>query len=242
MGLTMNMRMGLAALAVIGAWGLVVPPATAESVKAMVIVYEDREPGAEHFISRFIITPNHLRLDYGRDSDDFVLIDRRMKSLANVLHEGQRAMLLDLKEDQSTDPPEPLDLVIKAGELDDMPAIAGKRPGHQLILVNDKLCRQQVAVPGLLPDAVEALALFRRILAAQQRRTLAAIPADMRDPCDLAINVFEPDSLLRNGLPIRSWDDAGRGRQLVDLRPEEPVDEALFVIPESYSSFRLSPM
>ena len=70
--------------------------------------------------------------------------------------------------------------------------------------------------------------------ARQHARTLPAIPPDMRDPCDMAINTFHPNRILSWGMPLQEWDRHGRGQKLVDFKSGETVDSALFTLPKGF--------
>ncbi|MGB1109794.1 MAG: hypothetical protein ACPG4N_05535 [Gammaproteobacteria bacterium] len=214
--------------------------ARAEDMKATLLVYQDVERGTEPFITRIMVTDTQMRMDYGADTDDFVLVDLAGNTLSNVIHDSQRAMMIDLRP--VTGPsPLILNLEVKPGESADMPEVAGVQPEHHQFLVNGKVCEQRISLPGLFPEAVRAMGLFKRILAGQRAATVDATPVEMLDACDLALLTFHPEAGFKKGLPLRVWDQQGRLRQLVDFKADAPVDPALFTIPEGYAPFRISP-
>ena len=63
------------------------------------------------------------------------------------------------------------------------------------------------------------------------------MPADMNEPCDLALNPFAPDGQLKFGLPIQEGDPHGRGKQLVDFNAAYPVQRSLFVLRPNFRHY-----
>lgn len=214
--------------------------ARANGPTATMLVYQDAQEGTEPFITRILVTDTHLRMDYGTADGDFVLVDLAENTLSNIVHESRSAMVIDLRPvtEQS---PLILKMQVKPGDSTDMPSVAGVNPEHHLLEVNGKVCEQRISLPGLFPEAVRAMRLFKRILAGQQAATLESTPVDMLDACELALLTFHPEAGLKLGLPLRVWDHLGRLRQLIDFKTDVPVDPALFTIPEDYSPFRITP-
>lgn len=210
--------------------------AAAEQVSATVLVYHRQDPGAQPDLSRVLVTPAFMRLDGGDQRGDFVLFDRRSRTVHSVVHED--GTIYDIPDRPVTVDP-PVELNIETARVDggDLPEISGRRPQHYRIDVNGSRCYDVVAVPGLLPEAVEALREFRQVLAGEHAALLSAMPADMQDPCELALHTFAPTTHLQYGLPIEEAGANGFRQSLADFKAEAAVAESLFRLPGEYRHY-----
>ncbi len=200
---------------------------------ALVLWYEQYEPGIEPYTTRITVTPQFLRMDDGIDDGDFVLLDRASGDVYSVAH-GERRILVVHRRPVMGESPIPLRIDARRHEEPDAPAIEGHRPVRYELLVNDRVCSQVVAVPGLLPEAVRALREFRRSLAGQHSDDLPKTPVEYLDPCFLSMHVFSPGRNLQYGIPLREWDEQGAGRALLRYERGVTPGEGLFELPADY--------
>lgn len=193
--------------------------------------YRDRDPGSEAYLTRLLVTPNFMRIDYGNDADDFILLDRKSRKIFNVMRDRKEILELVPGKVELKKP-----LVWQVRE-DIQPQSRGLRAAK--IYVNDVLCSEVEAAPGVLPDVVKALGEYRSALEATQARTYAATPSELQAECDLAQNVFETQRELRFGLPVKELYKSGRSRELIGQRAET-LAPALFQLPSGYRTWTLS--
>lgn len=211
--------------------------ASAAEPTATMVLYQVLEPGFEPYSSRLIVTPRHLRMDDGDAGSNFVLFDRQRNIIHSVTH-ADRTVLEIHSRTVTAESPVKLDrkhVLVPTEEA--LPAIAGRTPQQYRLSVNGELCYETVAVAGLLEDVVAALTAFRTVLAGENARILAEVPADMQDPCDLALNTFVPGWSLQFGLPIQERDTQGKGQLLLDYSTEYPVEAGLFKLPKGYQHY-----
>jgi hypothetical protein len=211
--------------------------AAAAGQNATMVLYQVLEPGFEPYSSRLIVTPRYLRMDDGDAASSFVLFDRKRNVIHSVTHNDRTVLEIPLQA-VTVESPLPLHMEHKVVTTDEpLPAIAGKRPRQLHLSVNGEQCYDLVAVEGLLDDVVAALRAFRTVLAGENARILTEVPADMQNPCDLALNTYAPDWQLRFGLPIQEGDPQGKGQLLLDYSTDYPADAALFTLPKGYQRY-----
>lgn len=206
--------------------------ATAVAEDADLLVYQVWEKGSEPYLSRILVTPDYVRLDEGDDAGGYTLFDRRLEVIYNVSPEDQTILVMDL-----TDPvPARSDTLVLSETVKpdpQAPLVAGRRPTQVSLLANGEVCTELVVIDGVMQAALDGLAELKQALARVHAATLAAMPQDIRTPCDLASNVFAADRSLRFGLPLREG-GAGRSQSLVDFAENHSVDPALFTLPQGY--------
>lgn len=212
-------------------------PVYAAETQAVMLIYRAQEPGVDPYISRVLVTPDYMRMDDGVADGDFLLFDRKARTVYSVVHD--EGTVLDIPprpvEIESPIPLARNDEQVAIGK--DVPKVMGRTPQHHSLKVNGKVCYDVVTVPGVMKDVVAAMKEFRQVLAGEHATSLPFIPADMRDPCDLALNTFAPGWQLQFGLPIQEWDGHGKGQILVDYDPQFKADTSWFVLPEGYRHY-----
>lgn len=224
-------------LAVTAAFIVLAPPVQAADVDSTMLLYQAHEPGVGDYPSRIIITDRYVRMDDGKDEGDYLVFDRKSRLISSVTHDDKTVFEIPSREVRQ-EPPMALERRSQMVEINgDAPAIGGKHPQQHQLFVNDKLCYSVVTVPDLMSDVVTALSDFRQVLAGEHAKALPRIPADMQEPCDLALNTFHADWQLKFGLPIQEWDESGKGQVLMDYKQGFAVDEALFTLPEGYQHY-----
>ncbi|WP_127477455.1 hypothetical protein [Sulfurivermis fontis] len=204
---------------------------------ATMVLYQVMEPGFEPYSSRLIVTPRYMRMDDGDVASNFVLFDRQKNIIYSVTH-GDRTVLEIHPQAVTVESPVALERKhVQVVTEEDLPAIAGRTPHQYRLSVNGELCYETVAVDGLLPDVVQALTAFRSVLAGENARILVDVPADMHDPCDLALNTYAPAWQLQFGLPVQEHDPQGKGQLLMDFSTEYPAEAGLFMLPKGYQHY-----
>jgi hypothetical protein len=213
----------------------------ATEITAQLLVYRVTEPGTEPYVSRLLSTPAFLRLDQGRHDSGFILLDRKAKIIYSVNPEDRTILLIDPPR-QERKPPSSLRLSARRQTASGIPEVAGRSPEYWQFLVDDRLCRSAVLVPGLLPQANAAYAEYLDLLAYQQLASLAVIPQELQDPCDRAVHVYTPLAVLEKGLPLREWHETGWRQELVDFREAFSVSSDSFELPGDYHRVPLGGM
>ena len=139
---------------------LVVPgTVAAEDVDAVMLLYQRQDGGGPAYASRFLVTPEYMRIDHGQAGGDFVLFDRERRLIQSVTH--QDGSVLEIRHREVTaEPPMELRLSEERADKGDMPPVAGVRP---LGLVDQRrdlpvvVRRDEEAdVPRLEPDPAAA--------------------------------------------------------------------------------------
>jgi hypothetical protein len=206
--------------------------ACGEAGKATALYYNEQDEGGEAFRTRMIVTAQWLRIDEGEGSRDFLLYDRREKTLYSVNAADSRILVLPKR---AVDVVSPLKLEhgVQRGT-EALPAVGGRAVTHYRLSTNNKSCYEVFAADGLLPEAVQALREYRTALAAQQAPALASMPKELQTPCDLANNIFAPARYLDYGLPVRLTETGVRTSELVDYSVDFKADRALFELPANY--------
>lgn len=207
-----------------------------DQVRAVELTFGEREPGQEEHFVRVLVTPGHLRMDDGTGGPDFVLLDRQARVLFSTDSE-RRSVLTVAYRQRDVESPIPLEMDEGMETMADAPQVAGTAPVHRYLEANGTRCYDTISVPGLLEDAVAAMGEMRQVLASEHARVLGSLPADVHEPCDLAVNLFKPTWPMQAGLPLREWSAGGYRRVLRGYREDAEVKPALFVLPQAYDSF-----
>ena len=201
------------------------------------ITFVEQEQYVDPYPTRVIVSPEYVRFDDGDTAQDYVLFDRLKNIVYSVVHEEQTVMSVHHKP-RKVESPIKLTLSEKAlGVMKDAPSIAGEKPNHYQLLVNDKVCTDIVTVKGLLPAAVTALKDFSVLMASDSKVTLSSTPADMLSPCDLANDTFEPSRLYKFGFPVQTMGRRNYVRTLVDFDDKYKADKKLFELPKDFKRY-----
>lgn len=193
------------------------------------ILYLDQEPDQAAYDSRILVLGERLRMDYGRDAEDFILYDRSLGMVWLVAHGGHRLTGIPALAQQQ---------VAKIANWPQGWKLSQERSAgndlHQMRL-NDQLCVEFRAAP-ILKDEAMLLRDFRRALAGNQASSWNDTPESLRQPCFLAVDVREAGHEYQQGLPlaIRYWDGRSRVYQSHRWRQAQP---ALFELPVGYQRF-----
>lgn len=227
--------MRAAALLTIAATGLGAMAQAAADSSVAKWVFVEQEAGVEPYQTRMMANAHFLRIDDGEGAPDYVLFDRKQRTIYSVTAATRSVLVVENRE---MDAVAPFKLELSETRVEnskDFPEVAGRKPAHYRLDANGEECSHVVAVKGLLPDALEAMREFGQVLAGESAATFAAIPADLHDACDMAAHTFAPDRHLQFGFPIQEWDDSGYARYLLDFDAQfEPTEQDLFGLPKDY--------
>lgn len=207
---------------------------------ASVVEFSVTDVGSEPYRSRLIVTPDFLRFDEGKDVGDFLLYDRKKKTIYNTNMQDQTVLVI---HNRKVALPEKKDWTHKVDtDNEKMPNVGGKAVKHWVLLTDNLVCYDLYAARGLLPEVTSALAEYRRVLATQQAELYLDTKTENWDVCDLANNVYRPDRYLQHGFPIRYRDKAGRSEQLVDYKQAVSINPDIFKLPAGYREYSISEM
>ena len=193
------------------------------------------EPGIEPYYSRYLVDERWLRIDEGRWSEQFILFDRREGTIYSVDHEAGSIMVV---ERRPLDGVSPIPLAERVeGEPSLAYRVAGIEGEGRRVMVNGRFCQAVASLPGLLPEASKALAEYRAVLAAEHASTLDAVPPELLEGCDLALNVFHAGRHLEWGLPLEVWEARGYREQLIDVERGVTPEPGWDWVPDLYQRF-----
>lgn len=205
------------------------------------LLYDVVEPGVEPYQSRIIVNAAFIRIDENSDGNDFVLVDRNKQVVYSVSDDND-AILVVNRQPVVTPAPMEFKLSFDKSEDKDAPQIDGKNVVHYVFKVNGQACNDAMIAEGLLTNITQALSEYRHILAGQHASTLANVPADMRNACDMATHIFHPDRHLQYGLPVQESDYSGYKRSLVDFDDDWLAAPKLFELPAAFGRFSIDEM
>ncbi len=206
----------------------------------LIVEYRESEIGVAAYATRLIVTPSYLRFDDGEDDGDFLLFDRSKRVIYNTNSVDKTILVIHNKKIKL---PKKSDWTHKVDTDDEkVPSIGSSPVKHLVLLTNGSICYNLYAAEGLLPDAVKALAEYRRVLSVQHAEILVDMPGIERSPCDVANNIYLPDRHLQYGFPVRIRDMDGRMKVLVNYKVDVKLHEKLFKLPSGYREYRISEM
>lgn len=188
------------------------------------IRFEEKEPDQPVYLNRILIFEERLRMDYGRDEEDFILYDRRENITWHVQRGSRRQMGIVAS---------PVKLSWPKSWLLARERLASGTNILTTVRVNGRMCVEFKSAPMLKKEA-RLLGDFRRSLAGNQAATWASTPEAMREPCVLAVDIQEAGIEFSQGLPlaVRYWDGRSRVYQSHLSREAKPE---LFELPANYS-------
>lgn len=205
----------------------------------LLLIFGDQEQDVEPFKTRILLTPDYLRFDDGESAVDYLVFDRKQKTIYSIVQESQSVTVVSAKP---LDVKPSIELNLSHKLIDDMhdaPTMEGVKPQHHVYLAGDKICFEVVSVPGFLPAFVEAMQEFNTVLANDSAAILSSMPADMHDACSLAKSIFAPNRYFQAGFPLQRWSSDGSRQVLLDFKRDHKADSTLFDIPSSYKQLNI---
>jgi hypothetical protein len=197
------------------------------------LTFTQAEPGIAPYTTRVLVTKDFVRFDDGYDGSDYVLYDRRVRSIYSVAH-GNRMILQILHREMLLPQPEDLQIKVERKELEDAPPVAERQPVQIVYSVNGASCQQAIVVPDLLPDVAAALREYEQTLAGQSYSTLENTPPELRSPCFLASNLFIAGEYLESGLPLQTSNYSGEQKLLTGYQQGVDMPSSLFDLNDEY--------
>ncbi len=202
---------------------------------ATALYFSESERGAEAFTTRMLITPQYLRIDYGIDADDFILLDRKKPAIYSVNRDDRTILVIDPLPIKLA-PPQPFVHDVEKDKAE-IPAVGGHQIEHYRLKTNGAQCYDVFAAKGLLPDAVAALREYQLTIAGEHASAMETTPKELQGGCDLANYIFVPARHLDFGFPVRQQDMEGNVRQLVNYQSGFAVDKKLFELPADFRRY-----
>ncbi|MBI5750744.1 MAG: hypothetical protein HZA59_01180 [Hydrogenophilales bacterium] len=195
------------------------------------VTYMDQEADAGGYVTRYLVTDRFLRMDYGRDREDFVLLDRREKRAYNVNHERHEVLVFEMA---------PL-TIEKPKEWDTDDDLLSDRDSQKKLnlIVNGKVCTRITASERFLPEVARALGEFGEVMAATHATAYLATPPEQREACDLARLVLEPRRWFKYGLTLDEVHYSGFSRRLLNYQAGVAVRPKVFEVPDHYRQINM---
>lgn len=211
----------------LAAW-LLLPAAAglARAAEVTEILYDDRDADGATYPSRVLILGERLRMDFGRDEDDYILFDRKDRKVWLVATSQRRITEIPAATGRLK-PPKGWRV-----KLESMPS-DGQRIGQARL--NDKLCAEFKNAP-LLPEAARLMADFRRALSGNQAAAWKTTPEELRDGCVWLMDIQEAGVEYRHGLLLALRHADGRGR-VYRAHATRELPASLFELPEGLPRF-----
>lgn len=199
------------------------------------MVFRIFEAGIEPYYSRYLVDGRWLRIDEGTLSAQYILFDRRERTIYSVDHEAET--ILEIAERPVGDrSPIPLSYEIH-GEGGRDYRVAGAVGEGRRVMLNGRFCQMVTSLPSVLPGVTAALADYRRLLAGEHAGSVVATPPELLDPCDLALNVFHAERHLEWGLPLDRWEARGYRELLIDFELGVVPEAGWSTLPEGFSRY-----
>jgi hypothetical protein len=219
---------------------VVTPLPAIAGLKATVVQLKVTDVDAQQYLSRLIVTPDFLRFDDGKDESDFLLFDRKKKTIYNT--SSQDETILVIRNHKIVLPKKSDWTHVVDTDNKKSPNVGGKTVKHWVLLTNNVVCYDLYAARDLLPEVTSALSEYRQVLATQQAEIYMNSPERKRDVCELANNVYLPDRYLKHGFPIKYRDRDGRGEEMVGYKEAVEVKPELFKLPTGFKEYSISGM
>jgi len=203
------------------------------------LIMMEREQGSEPFTTRIFINEGYLHMSDVRSPDDFVLFNRKEKTIYNV-NQDDKTILVIRNKPIKIKSPIALDYQEESQPSAAIPKINGKQATHYQYTANGKHCYDAVVMPkDFMPDVVSAMREFRLVLAGEHATTVNRTPKSLLDACDLSLNIFYATKHMDHGLPIREWDKQGYQRFLKDYRTDVQAKEGSFDLPKDFEQYSI---
>lgn len=190
------------------------------------IVYEDRDPQQPAYTSRILILGEQMRMDYGQDTDDFILFDASQGNVQIVNHASGNVIVIPAEG-------------APAGEQLAWREIAGDGgAGNTRIVLaqpDERVCAEYRVAP-LLGREMAVMRAFSQALSVNHGRAWSATPAELRDPCDWLLLVQEAGVEYRRGLPMYIGYATG-GSRIYKNHVHRDISADLFQFPADYPMF-----
>lgn len=200
------------------------------------VMFSEKEAASDFFPTRVIVTKEFLRIDDGKNMNDYLLYDRAKKTIYSVVAENKAIMVIK-PQPINAKSPKKFKHEVKTFELKDSPDIDGKKVTRYTLHTNGERCYVVFSAKGLMEEVRLALIEYRGVLAGEQAAMSAFVPPEFQSGCDLANNVFLPARHLEYGFPVRMEDMTGKVRNLSNYEKNYKADPSLFTLPTDYARY-----
>ena len=207
---------------------------TAESIKSLVLYYDEFESGVGGQTMRYIINDQYLRIDGGHKEDDFILYDRASKTVYSTNQEDQT--ILKIVNKPWSAPAFKFDVEIRESVLSDAPKVFGKKVSQYQVTANNEVCTQVLYVADMHPVSMKVMHEYQDLMSGQQVATLDNTPKEMQSPCFLVDQVFHHANYFEKGLPIQISYSRDYTKLLKSIRQQD-IDPGLFILPTGFKEY-----
>lgn len=217
---------------IIGLICLLLTTLTAWADTAAVLVYLEKEPRQDPYLSKVTISDGYMRIDSGRDGG-FVLFDRKKKEVYSVSGFDKTIMVISKRVALSKSP---IEISFKTEPVEIEEQIFNRKMFHHRLFANAQRCADIFSVEmdkGIIPILKE----FYNILAREHAQVLQSTPKDVLDPCDLSLHIYHSNARFKYGLPSQEIDYTGKQRILLDFELQRQVPDKWWTLPKDYPQY-----
>ena len=207
-----------------------------EDILVTVLWFDELEASRAQIQTRYLITPQYLRIDNGDLHDDFILFDVTKKIIFSVNHEDKTILLI--KSDNWKKPDYEFVADISHETLEGAPAILGKQVKGYKVKVNGEVCTNIQYIPDIYKKEMDVLKHYQQTLSSQQIRSLSHTPEHMKTPCFMLDVAYNDGGYYDLGLPIQEWHNRGYARYLKDYK-QEKIAASIFKLPKAYKQYSI---
>lgn len=199
------------------------------------MIYMEKEEGLEANAISYFINADFIRIDDKVAPNDFILFDRKSRYIYNVIG-ADKTIAIITPRPVLIKPPIPISYTEEKQESGAVQSAPGLNKGyHYKFSANDVVCYNVVVAENYLSDVVSAFSEFRTVLAGEHAAALSNSSVEQWDPCDLALNIFDPLRHLQHGFPIREWNSKGYSKFLSFVQVGTTIDKSFLELPPSYT-------
>ena len=209
--------------------------AQAESLKSLVLFYDEVEEGVGAQSMRYLINKDFLRIDNGDAKADFILFDVNKKLIFSINHEDQTVLKID--NHKWTRPLLNFKISVSDELMPDAPEIFNKAVYNYQVKAEDQVCTQVFMIKDAYPQAMKVMYSYQQVLSGQQVATLQNTPKSLHTPCFLLDQVYHAGDYYQSGLPVQITYSRGYAKLLKDIKDQE-IDTRLFKIPATYKEYK----
>jgi len=202
-----------------------------------ILTFSETIDGHESTV-RMIITKAYLRMDDGPEAEDYLLFDRRKKTIYNIVADEKSIMEIAV-EASNIVPPYPISWRTESQSSNALMRTDNERAAkatYYLLSLNQQACYHVVAIDQGMEEALAAIREYRQVLANQLKSRYIR---QAGQECYEAVNIFTPLNHLQQGFPIREWSTYGYQRFLVNYRQKIIFPKRLFALPDGYAHVKI---
>ena len=213
--------------------------ATAGTVPAYRLTYEEQEAGTAPYKTQYIVTDRFLRINDLGEPDGFILYDDKTRTIYSVSMFDHRTLVMKNLKYKKIE----MDKLVDTSylPLKDSPKISGHPVYRYRVNVKGQkknICADIQVAEKLLPQVTKILQRYKQVLAANQVKDLHKTPDEFKTPCFIADQVYDAGAYYSKGLPVLEWHSNNARKTLLNFEKVK-VNPELFVTPVGYKNFSL---